>query len=82
TPQFLTVSGDSSVRMWNADNGGNVRQFPGASDFLYAVSVSTDGSVVAAGGEDGVVRIYNGANAQLVKAALPPDAEPKKDEKK
>src|SRR5262249_1253923 len=82
TPQFLTVSGDSSVRMWNADNGGNVRQFPGASDFLYAVSVSTDGSVVAAGGEDGGVRIYNGANAQLVKAALPPDAEPNKDEKK
>ena len=58
------------------------RQFPGASDFLYAVSVSPDGSVVAAGGEDGVVRVYNGTNAQLIKAAVPPDAEPKKDGKK
>jgi WD40 repeat protein len=82
TPQFLTVSGDSSVRMWNADNGGNVRQYPGATDFLYSVSASTDGAVVATGGEDGVVRVYNGQNGSLLKAALPPDAEPKKDEKK
>lgn len=81
TPQFVTVSGDATTRMWNADNGGTVRQFSGATDFLYAVSVSTDGSVVASGGEDGIVRVYNGANAQLVKAAVPPDAEPKKDEK-
>jgi WD40 repeat protein len=78
TPQFVTASGDAQVRMWNADNGGNVRQFPGAGDFLYAVSVSTDGEVVAAGGEDGVVRVYNGKNGQLIKAALPPGAEPKK----
>ncbi|MBY0513994.1 MAG: NB-ARC domain protein [Gemmataceae bacterium] len=78
TPQFLTASGDATVRMWNADNGGNVRQFPGAGDFLYAVAASPDGTVVAAGGEDGVVRIFNGTNAQLLKAAVPPDAEPKK----
>jgi WD40 repeat protein len=82
TPQFLTASGDATVRMWNAENGGNVRQFTGATDFLYSVSASTDGTVVATGGEEGVVRIYNGTNAQLVKAALPPDAEPKKDEPK
>jgi hypothetical protein len=42
------------------------------------VSVSTDGEVVAAGGEEGVVRVYNGKNGQLIKAALPPGAEPKK----
>jgi WD40 repeat protein/cytochrome c5 len=82
TPQFLTASGDATVRMWNADNGGNVRQFPGAPDFVYAVSASTDGAVVASGCEDGVVRVYNGTNGTLVKAALPPDAEPKKDEPK
>jgi WD40 repeat protein len=82
TPQFVTGSGDASVRMWNADNGGNIRTFPGANDFVYAVSTSTDGTVVATGCEDGVVRVYNGANGSLVKAALPPDAEPKKDEPK
>lgn len=82
TAQFVTGSGDASVRMWNADNGGNVRSFPGANDFVYAVSASTDGSVVASGCEDGVVRVYNGTNGTLLKAALPPDAEPKKDEPK
>ncbi len=82
TPQFLTVSGDTNMRMWNADNGGNVRQFGGAKDFLYAVSASADGSIVVSGGEDGVVHIYNGTNGQVIKDALPPDAEPKKDEPK
>jgi uncharacterized protein with WD repeat len=82
TPQFLTGSGDASVRMWNAENGGNVRSFAGANDYVYAVSTSMDGAVVASGCEDGVVRIYNGANGALVKAALPPDAEPKKEEPK
>jgi WD40 repeat protein len=82
TPQFITGSGDNSVRMWNADNGGNVRSFSGAGDYIYAVSASTDGAVVATGCEDGVVRVYNGTNGTLLKAALPPDAEPKKDEPK
>ncbi|MBY0459769.1 MAG: NB-ARC domain protein [Gemmataceae bacterium] len=82
TPQFLTASGDASVRMWNADNGGNIRTFPGAPDFVYAVAASPDGAVVASGCEDGVLRVYNGTNGTLLKAALPPDAEPKKDEPK
>ena len=82
TPQFVTGSGDSNVRMWNADNGGNIRSFSGATDFIYAVSASTDGEVVASGCEDGIVRVYNGKNGTLLKAAVPPDAEPKKEEPK
>ncbi len=82
TPQFLTASGDASVRMWNSENGGNVRQFAGAGDFVYAVSASTDGQVVASGCEDGVLRVYNGTNGTLLKAALPPDAEAKAKEPK
>jgi WD40 repeat protein len=72
TNQFVTCSGDQTVRIWNADNGANVRNFGGNNDFLYAVGVSPDGSVVAAGGQEGVVRLYNGANAQLIKTLLPP----------
>jgi hypothetical protein len=81
-PEFLTASGDPQVRLMNAENGGQLRAFAGATDFLYAVAVSPDGSVVVAGGEEGVVRLYNGQTGQLVKAMLPPDAEPRRDEPK
>ncbi len=72
TPQFATCSGDNTVRFWNVDNGGNIRNFGGGNDFLYAVGVSPDGSVVVAGGEEGIVRLYNGTNGSLVKELLPP----------
>jgi WD40 repeat protein len=79
TAQFATCSGDQQVRLWNADSGGNTRNFGGSGDFLYAVGVSPDGAVVAAGGEEGVVRLYNGTNAQLIKVLAPPGVEaPKK----
>src|SRR5262245_23043882 len=76
TPQIVTCSADQTVRMWNVDNGGTVRQFGSVNDFLYAVGVSPDGSVVAAGGEEGIVRLYNGTNGQLVKELLPPSGAP------
>jgi WD40 repeat protein len=78
TAEFITASGDQTVRMWNVDNGGNTRNFGGSNDFLYAVGISGDGTIVAAGGEEGIVRLYNGANGQLVKSLLPPGVEAKK----
>lgn len=74
-PEVLTVGGDATLRTWTPE-GGNGRSYPNAgSDFLYTVSASADGAVVAAGGEDGVVRVYDGAKAALIKAALPPGVE-------
>jgi len=78
TGTFATCSGDTQVRFWNVDNGGNVRNFAGSTDFLYALGVSPDGAIVAAGGEEGVVRLYNGANGQLIKTLLPPGVTEKK----
>jgi WD40 repeat protein len=82
TPNFLTCSGDQSVRFWNVDNGGNFRNLGGGSDFLYTVGVSGDGAVVAAGGQEGVVRLYNGNSGALIKALLPPGAEKALEKKK
>jgi len=72
TSRIITCSGDQSIRMWNIDSGGTERQFTSGNDFLYAVGVSPDGAIVAAGGEEGVVRLYNGTNAQLIKQLQPP----------
>ncbi|HZT81178.1 MAG TPA: c-type cytochrome domain-containing protein [Gemmataceae bacterium] len=78
TAEFITCSGDQTVKLWNT-NGGTIRNFAGSADFLYAVGISPDGAVVATGGEEGVVRLYNGANGQFVKSLLPPGVEePKK----
>ena len=85
TATFLTSSGDATVKLWNLDNNGganNQRTFSGATDFLFATAASADGKLVAAGGEEGVLRLYNGDNAALIKAAYPPGEEPKKEEPK
>ena len=72
---FATCSGDQQVRMWNATNGGNTRNFSAGTDFLYCVAGSSDGSVVAAGGQEGSVQLFNGTSGALIKALLPPGAE-------
>ena len=53
TDQALTSAGDSKVRLVR-DNGSDVRAFTGCSDFVYAAAATPDGSVVIAGGLDGV----------------------------
>lgn len=65
-PMVISACGDAGLRQWNIDSGGNVRSYQGASDFLHAVAATNDGSLVAAGGEEGIVRVYNGQGA-LVK---------------
>ena len=70
TGQFLTCSGDQSVKGWNVDNGQATRTLGGGTDFLYAVAASPDGQVVAAGGEEGVVRVYAG-DGKLVRTLAP-----------
>lgn len=61
----LTCSGDTTARLWNINGGNLIRSLTGASDFLYAVAASADGTLIATGGEDGVVRLYDGAGRAL-----------------
>jgi WD40 repeat protein len=78
TGQFATCGGDGVVKFWNIDAGTAARNFPAGNDFYYGLGVSADGSLVAAGGEEGIVRIYNGTNGQLIRALPLPGAAPEK----
>ena len=49
------------------DNGGAQRTLTGFPDYLHALAVTADGTLLAAAGEDGAVRIYVGTAAQPTK---------------
>ena len=61
---MISGSGDKTVKMHRSNDGGNYRNFAGPTDFVYSVAVTRDEAIAAAGGEDGVLRIWNGTNSQ------------------
>ena len=76
TDNLISASGDKNVKMHKSNDGANYRSFAGATDYLHAVAATRDESIVAAGGEDGVFRIWNGTNGQeLFKFEVPKTAD-------
>jgi WD40 repeat protein len=65
TPYLITCSADNSVRLWN-ENGGAVRTLSGHTDWVYALAVSADGSLVASGTWNGEVRVWKVADGASV----------------
>lgn len=68
----VSCGGDSGVKFITANNGSNFRNFGGSSGYMYSARASRDEKVVVAAGEDGVIRIWNGTNAQVIRAIEPP----------
>jgi WD40 repeat protein len=67
------------MRIWNVDTGGAVKTFANSEDFLYALAASADGTMIASGGEAGVIYTYNSATGTLIKKLGPTGAiEPEK----
>lgn len=62
--ELLSSSGDRQVGLHRAENGGKVRSFDGATDFLYSAAASDDGRRIIAGGEDSVLRVWDGTNGK------------------
>jgi WD40 repeat protein len=71
--QFVATGGDGKVRLIN-ESGGDARSFTGAKDFIYAAAATPDGKIVIAGGQDGVLRVWNGANGTTIATFEPPAA--------
>jgi WD40 repeat protein len=56
-------------------NPKNIRDFSGAKDYVYSGSASADGNIVAAGGADAVLRIWNGASGASIATFEAPKAQ-------
>ncbi|MEZ6131940.1 MAG: c-type cytochrome domain-containing protein [Planctomycetaceae bacterium] len=63
---FISCSGDKRVFRHKAANGGTVREFKGCPDYVYCSATTADGALVAAGCEDGILRIWNGADGKEI----------------
>ncbi len=62
--EFISSSGDKRVFRHRAANGGAVREFKGCPDYVYCSATTADGSLVAAGCEDGILRVWNGKDGK------------------
>ncbi len=66
---LLTSSGDNKVRLVGLD-GKEVRAFPEVADFMQSATVTADGKLVVAGGQDSVLRVWNAVDGKAL-LALP-----------
>jgi DNA-binding beta-propeller fold protein YncE len=67
TLQLVTAGADMQVRIFNADTLAATRTLAGFTDQVFALAVSPDGNLVAAGAFNGEVRIWKMADGAAVK---------------
>lgn len=69
TETLLTASGDKTLKLGNAP-------LPDAGDtFLHTAAASEDGQRIIAGGQDGVLRLWDGQAKKLLQSFPSPEAE-------
>jgi WD40 repeat protein len=61
---MATASGDAKLRLISSA-GAEVKQLAGAADFVHALSLSGEGRWLVAGGQDGVLRLWDVASGQV-----------------
>lgn len=63
--QVLSGSVDGTVRVWNLDNGQQIRQMVQGGP-VTSVTVRSDGKLFASGDENGVAKIWDAAKGSLI----------------
>jgi WD40 repeat protein len=71
----LVSCGSNAVLARRTSNGGAIRTYGGAADFVYNLDCTPDGRVIAAGGQDSVLRVWNAAG-QVLRTFEPPKPQP------
>lgn len=70
TDQVLASSGDAILRILK-ESGEKVRSFEGAPAYLQTAVTTRDASLILAGGQDGVLRMWDAETAALLSAFAP-----------
>lgn len=71
TQNTLAASGDKTVRRYNVDDGKSDKTFSGGTDFMQSVATTPGGTLVVAGGQDSVLRVWD-ADGKAVVTFAPP----------
>ena len=79
--ELLMTAGNSEVRILKEDggrDGGIARQLSGTKDFMQAAAITPDTKTVIAGGDDSVLRVWDGVTGKSMANFDPPNkpAEP------
>ena len=65
TDQILTSAGDNRVRLVR-DSGAEVRAIAGLPEFMYGAASTATASVIVGGGQDSVLRVWDGTTGKEV----------------
>jgi ribosome assembly protein SQT1 len=69
----LTGGGDNKAYLWNQTNGETVKELGGHEDSVVASGFNFNGTLMATGGMEGVVKIWDVASGALVQNLQAPD---------
>jgi WD40 repeat protein len=65
TDQILTSAGDNRVRLVR-DSGAEIRAITGLPEFMYGAASTPTASVIVGGGQDSVLRVWDGTTGKEV----------------